>query len=396
MGTIEIINNLILVKTKSLYNIATIIKKCNIRDMGPKIDTFIESILEISDDYEMGSVKIISDYFRETIEFQKIQTVSDKRRKDSHINMVNQYFNDYQTFIRKENFIGKIERYYNTIKNLVNALTKQKNAAILMCITDIKNEFALYESFTLTESTNNISYNKCPKCNQGMKIISNTSEIVCEKCGITESLYGTVFEDDQFYFQEGNRSKTGSYDPGKHCRFWIERIQARESKEIPESVLIKIRECIKHNKIRNVEEISCKEIRKYLSQTRNSIYNEHVPLIRKLITGRSPEPLLEEEVQLITIYFDKVIRVYEEIKPDTKTNVPYHPYLIYKIIEHILYKKNPMEFQKCKKRILHTLSCIHLQSRETLINNDNTWSEICDNIEEITYRPTDANYDPTF
>jgi ribosomal protein S27AE len=391
MGTIEIINNLILVKTKSLYDIANILKNCNITNITSKIDTFIDAIQEISDDYEMGSVKIISDYFHETLEFQKSQELSNKIDKDAHINRVNRYFTDYQIFIRKENFVGKIERNYNTIKNLVNILTKEKNPAILACITDIKSEFALYESFTLTETPNNISYNKCPKCQQGMKIISNMSEIVCEKCGITENLYGTVFEDDQFYFQEGNRSKTGSYDPGKHCRFWIERIQARESKEIPESVLTKIRECIKHNKIRNIEEISCKEIRKYLSQTRNSIYNEHVPLIRKLITGRSPEPLLEEEVQLITIYFDKVIRVYEEIKPDTKTNVPYHPYLIYKIIEHILYKKSPMEFQKSKKRILHTLSCIHLQSRETLINNDNTWSEICDNIEEITYRPTDSN-----
>lgn len=391
MGTIEIINNLILVKTKSLYEIAHIIQNCNISSVNNKICGFITAIQEISNDYEMGSVKIISDYFQEIEEFT--QKVSDK---DAHVSKLKKYFNDYQIFIKKENFIGKIERYYNTIKNLVNALTKEKNKAILKYISEIKDKFLLYESFTLTENSNKISYNKCPKCEQGMKIISNTSEIICEACGITENLYGTVFEDDQFYFQEGNRSKTGSYLPGKHCRFWIERIQARESKEIPESVLNKIRNCIKQNKIRNVDEISCKEIRKYLSQTHNSPYNEHVPLIRKLITGKSPEPLLEEEVQLITIYFDKVIRVYEEIKPDNKTNVPYHPYLIYKIIEHILYKKSPMEFQKSKKRIINTLNCIHLQSRETLINNDNTWSEICDNIEEITYRPTDENKYLTF
>lgn len=388
MGTIEIINNIILVKAKSLYNIACIIKKCNILNINENIDIFIKSMEEISDDYEMGSAKIISDYFREALQFQESP---DKSYKNTYITKVNQYFADYQIFIRKENIIGKIERNYNTIKNLVNILTKEKNLKILASINIIKTEFTLYESFTFTETPKSISYNKCPKCQQSMKIISNTSEIVCEICGITESLYGTVFEDDQFYFQEGNRSKTGSYDPGKHCRFWIERIQARESKEIPESVLKKISECIKHNKIRNIEEISCREIRKYLSQTRNSIYNEHVPLIRKLITGHSPEPLLEEEVQSIIIYFDKVIRVYEEIKPNNKSNVPYHPYLIYKIIEHILYKKSPIEFQKSKKRILHILSCIHLQSRETLINNDNTWSEICDNIEEITYRPTDAN-----
>jgi hypothetical protein len=220
-----------------------------------------------------------------------------------------------------------------------------------------------------------------------MKIIANLSEIVCTHCGITENLYGTVFEDEQFYYQEGQRSKHGSYDPSKHCRFWIERIQARESKDIPDSVIEAVRNCIRRNNIRNKEDITCKEIRKYLSQTRNSGYNEHIPLIRKMIIGISPPQLTDQELQLITIYFDKVIRIYEEIKPNDKINVPYHPYLIYKIIEHILQKKA----KNTKKRINEILSCVHLQSRETLIENDKTWKHICDYIDEIEYKPTDRN-----
>jgi hypothetical protein len=63
--------------------------------------------------------------------------------------------------------------------------------------------------------------------------------------------------------QPGTVVNSQKSDPSKHCRFWIERIQARESKEIPESVLNSVRKCIRSNKIRNVEDITCEQIRNY-------------------------------------------------------------------------------------------------------------------------------------
>ena len=69
-------------------------------------------------------------------------------------------------------------------------------------------------------------------------------------------------------------------------------------------------------------------------------------------------------MQLINIYFDKVIRIFDEIKPPEKTNCPYHPYFIYKIIEQILNKDS----DRIRKQQI--LNCIHLQSRETLVDND--------------------------
>ena len=53
-------------------------------------------------------------------------------------------------------------------------------------------------------------------------------------------------------------------------------------------------------------------------------------------------------------------------------------FFIYKIVEQIL---NKPEHEKRKKEIL---SCIHLQSNDTLIENDNTWFLICDYIPEFT------------
>jgi hypothetical protein len=222
-------------------------------------------------------------------------------------------------------------------------------------------------------------------CLNKMDIDAITSTLICKRCGMTKKLYGTVFEDEQFYYQEGQRTKHGTYDPSKHCRFWVERIQARETTEIPEKVIISIKKCINRDKIKNINHINCTQIRRYLRQTHNSKYNEHVPLIRKLITGIMPPQLTDYEMQLIHIYFDKVIHIFDEIKPPQKTNCPYHPYFIYKIIEQII-KKDSDRLRKSQ-----ILACIHLQSRDTLINNDHIFKPICARIPEFKYIPTDRN-----
>jgi len=46
-----------------------------------------------------------------------------------------------------------------------------------------------------------------------MIIQANTSELLCIKCGEIHTLIGSVFEDSQFYNQEGNRYK--------HIKFFI-------------------------------------------------------------------------------------------------------------------------------------------------------------------------------
>ena len=125
--------------------------------------------------------------------------------------------------------------------------------------------------------------------------------------------------------------------------------------------------------------------RKQITRGDKSKYNEHIPLIHKLITGITPPPLLESEIQILSLYFDKAINIYDQIKPKDKTNCPYHPYFIYKILEQML-KKNTDRIRK-----IQILSYIHLQSRETLISNDITWKKICEQIQEFTYIPTDKN-----
>ncbi len=394
-STIETTNNTILLKIQYLYEMVSCLYsaklKINIVD--------INELKSISDEYEMGSLRILSDYFllvknyksELKNELNSNITCSDKTllindlqsKKIQFIKCKEKIFNEYQSFLKKENFAGKMDRLCNIFRKILKIKLSHHLLADSYLI-EFQALLTKYNNLTIIQSINVLQYTSCPDCNKDMKILSLSSEIVCTSCGYSSILKGTVFEDEQFYYQEGQRTKHGSYEPTKHCRFWIDRIQARELKIIPDSVINAVKNCIRRNNIKNIEEITCEEIRNYLRQTKNTSYNEHVPLIRKIITGVSPPQLTDEEIQLIVLIFSKVIKIYEDIRPSDKTNVMYHPYPIRKIIEHIL--KNP-----CMKRRRNAiLNCIHLQSRETLIENDNMWEKICRRL-NIEYVPTDRN-----
>lgn len=368
VGTVENTNNNIWTKINA---ISSLIEHLDLQ--SKRFERCVLQFEEVSREYEMGSIAILSEYFVACKGFKKAANKMDKKMWSD---AKNKQFAAFRAYISEENIIPRINRVHENISTIV----KKKN------IDDDRTRILLklFNSSTIVERIKSVNYETC-QCGEKMTIYASISALVCRKCGVIKELDGTVFEDEQFYYQEGQRTKHGTYDPSKHCRFWVERIQARESTEIPAKLIETIKVCIRQDKIKNKIHITCVLIRKYLHYTGNSKYNEHVPLIRKIITGITPPQLTDYEMQLIHIYFDKVIRIFDEIKPKNKANFPYHPYFIYKIIEQIL--KKPSDRIRKKK----ILECIHLQSRETLIGNDQLWSKICDKIDKLTYKPTDRN-----
>lgn len=265
-------------------------------------------------------------------------------------------------------------KYNNKIKN--NSIDSNNYDKIYKKLFNLIN---IYNKSKLIYNIDEINYDLC-SCGHKMVIQANTSELLCIKCGEIHTLIGSVFEDSQFYNQEGNRYKHGSYDPNRHCKFWIERIQAKENTVIDDSVLEKIKSCIKKDKIDNIKNISIDQFRLYLKQTNLSKLNDHIPLIKKLITGYIPPQLTHNELHLLFNYFDKATKIYDTIKPKEKSNSLYYPFLIYKILDLIIENKT-------KK--IELLSCIHLQSYETLIDNDKIWLQICKHNSNFAYKPTD-------
>jgi hypothetical protein len=358
-STIETTDNNILVKINELN---TIIQTYLTYDLDVKDTSLVVRLAtevdEILSNYEMGSIFILSKYHK-----NKTDVLAKK-----------ELYSKYMQYITHENIIDKLNRIYGLCKKLRNIYKIVEEEYI--------QAFDTYEFTPITTNYEEKSNEVC-KCGNEYHIESKNSEFVCHECGNTEKLFGIVFEDEQFFFQEGQRTKHGKYDPTKHCKFWVDRIQARENTEIPQIVIDGVKRCVKRDDV-YLDQLSCPIIRSYLKELKLTKYNDHVPLIRKTITNNEPEQLTDTETTLVYLHFSRVIQVYNKTKPDNKPNCPYHPFFIFKILEQIL--KHPLQ----RLRRKNILSYIHLQSRETLIENDRIWEPICTQIPGFTYLPTDG------
>lgn len=298
-------------------------------------------------------------------------------------------------YIASESIYDKSDLVIYEIENIINNLAswirssseskKTKSQKIQFEEDDIN---SLNKIRSIIQKFNNIKLEFKPNeeildycdCGNTMNIISGSSEMVCSSCGFSYELKGTVFSDDQFYAQEGIRWKAAGYEPSKHCKAWLERIQARETNTISEQQLQKIEACIKRDGITNKKRLTIEQLRQYLKDTGLTELNEHVALIKRLITGVAPPQLTYAETQDITNSFSKAVKAYNLIRPLNKSNLLFYPFILYKLIDiHVA------EYYKRKS----LLSFIHLQGTQTLIQNDQIWGSICQIVQELKYRPTD-------
>lgn len=246
------------------------------------------------------------------------------------------------------------------------------------CTSKLSNLMQQFNGIRVVLVLKTIDYKTCPGCECVMKAFPDTSELTC-KCGYVVLLFGTVFDDSQFYTQEGQRTKHGSYNFSRHCKAWEIKIQAREKTKIPDKCIAAVKKCIKRDQL-IPDQILCSQIREYLKETKYTKHNDHVPLIRQIITGVTPPQLTSEESRKLRHLFIKATNLYNKIKKDP--NNRYYPYTIYKILSIII-------LNSTRKKLI--LECIHLQSDNTIMSHDEIWEKICDEVPELIFKDTDRH-----
>lgn len=339
---------------------------------------------------------------------KKIQNIFDEIQnsyyaKTCHL-LIDSGENDSVSFLEYNNVVHS-ENIFNKVNDLSHATIdvlkeqSEKNTANLYADTDktstlpfgiqpYRNKDVVSDTLVTSLSSQcdipyeirRVKYDQCA-CGGQMEEYPSSSELICKRCHAIVNISGKLFKTSQIYNQDGPRSKHGSYDVKRHQKTWMDRIQAKETVDVSECV-----ELINICRIRDdLPRLTCNKIREYLKEIGMTQFNYNVPLIRKKITGISPPQYTCEEERLIGMYFANANVIFDQIKPNSVSNNPYHPYFIFKIIEYV-FRDDP--------RKVETLSCIHLQSDETLYKNDLYWQEICKHLPEIKYIPTDpSDYD---
>lgn len=234
-------------------------------------------------------------------------------------------------------------------------------------------------------------YNWCTDCRQEMVVSADTSELECPGCRRCHPLLGTIFDDSQYYNQEGQKAKSGSFNPNRHFRFWMDRILAREPEEelgekddpantCGEHLLASLRTLVRRDR-KILQLLTVDDVREMLKALGRTDLNKNVPLILKKLTGIGPPSLPEAICQRVEKLFSQAIEIGARIRPKGRTNRSYYPFTIYKLLDAIL-PENDYEHRR-------VLCYVYFQGELTLNKNDEEWREICAELGEITWTPTD-------
>jgi hypothetical protein len=295
---------------------------------------------------------------------------------------------EYQRTIISGNYVSDLDSIINILTKrldymIVKIRCKRKsiNSELLKTISDLLDRLEICKRISIEKTITKRNYEIC-KCGSRMTLFPETSELQCS-CGYVKQVVGVAFRNDQFYVQDGQKSRHGGYDTSRHYKFWIERLQALETKIFEQSDLDKIEYVIKRDSyIRKL--LTCKDMRVILKNPKvNATHlNDHVPLLVKMFGGNPPPILTFKENRILSTRFKHAMRLYDLVNP-VGGNKPYYPYFIYKLIEE-KFKNNSEK--------LRLLNYIHLQSRETIIKNDKHFEQMCKiagDVEGLVYRPTD-------
>lgn len=398
-----------------------------------KTSSFLEND-ETSKDFNEKQNQQINEKQNQKPNEKQNQKINEKQNQKSNekpkeTNETNLY-TSYNTFVMSENILDKMDHIMNKINDIVKVFHKTKAfrdfissptqvdslddlAYKLMMLSDVENTKSYTDFFTVFQRyLDEYDQNKLVltikkditnicSCGGLMTILPDTSELRCEECGMMITLEGTVFEDSQFYTQQGQCTKHKKYDAKRHCKKWLDQIQAKENKSFPQELIDALNArarmyYMRNGKLRSMSRMKCSQIREWLKDEGETDYNPHAPLLRKMITSENgnaviPPQLKYDEEQRILVLFSQAMDVYDQIMEEKLTlvtnnrrpNKPYYPYVLFKIL-HIVLKNNV--------RLNGLIECIHLQSDGTLKNHDTIWRKICDEMtdeKDFVYKPTD-------
>lgn len=238
-----------------------------------------------------------------------------------------------------------------------------------------------------------IDYEHCTLCNSDMIVDTTRSELYCKnpECAVVRELVGTVFDESQFYSQEGQKAKSGTFNPNRHFQFWWMHILAREPEEEigdkadPDNLYGEKLIQALHNIVRRDRKVlrmlTVNEVRMMLSELDKSNLNKNVPLILRKLTGVGPPSINDAITVKVENLFTKAIEIGERVRRTGRANRNYYPSYIFKILEHLL---DPNDYES--RRVLYY---IYIQSKDTVEADDSDWELICAELNEIKYIPTD-------
>ena len=205
----------------------------------------------------------------------------------------------------------------------------------------------------------------CSQCNEIMIMSVNETYIICSNCGV----YETYFEPSVagLTYEQEIHTETNihfAYKRINHLRELLSQLQAKETSDIPDMVLDKIRAEFKKARIQNTSEITQTRVKSYLKKLSLNKYYEHTRQITNILNGKPPPIISNVLYESFINMFMEIQEPFEKVCPKHRKNFFSYNYILYKFCELL-----GDEESKCLFPLL--------KSREKLYQQDCIWKDIC-------------------
>ena len=301
----------------------------NLIELELKIEQYKKKISMIHDEknnYYLENSKYLFDYF---------ETKQNIDKNNTPKKTINSFFNV------KEEKETNFEKMNESIKSYLR-----------------KNNF---ESLDMTH----FSYNKfiCHFCNVGELIkVAHDGIIICNHCFKNHKYL--VDNDKPSYKEPPKEISFYAYKRINHFREILSQFQAKESTDIPLTVIEVIQQQIKKERI-ELSSLTNKKTKEILKKLGYNRYYEHIPFIKDKLGIKPPVMTPQLEDTLCNLFMDIQIP-YSKYCPNDRVNFLNYYYTLYKLCE-LLGENQYLEFFPMLKD-------------QKKIEQDEIWKKICNDL----------------
>ena len=331
----------------------------NEKNIIPKLEKNIERL-----EKKLKKTKDIEKIFEYQEEIdnnqKKINMINNERKKYYLDNC--KYIFDY--FENKQN----IENDKNVKKDLNNFFNIKDN-------TNTKNEYE--DNDVIKKNHNNYFKNNdfsqinfadyifdkdiCSECNKGELIQVNQDGImICNNC--YKNFKYLVDNEKPSYKEPPKEICFYAYKRINHFREILAQFQAKESTDIPDEIILRIKNQIKKERL-DLSELTNKKTKEILKKLGYNKYYEHIPFIKDKL-GIKPPIMSSQLEETLCNLFMNIQEPYSKYCPNNRVNFLNYYYTIYKLCELL----GQTQFLPYFPMLI---------DREKKIEQDMIWRKIC-------------------
>ena len=218
----------------------------------------------------------------------------------------------------------------------------------------------------LPNSSVEAGWGVCVVCTSDMVFHSNEAKLFCATCGNEEFV---LVDSEKPSYKDPPREVTYfAYKKINHFNVWLAQFQAKESTDIPRSVLDAVLVELRKQRIVDPQKITKDKIREILGRMKMPKLYTHATQIRNLVTQRMTNLTISKELE------EKLQHMFKEIQPAFIKHCPpdRSNFISYSLCIYKLFQLLEMD------EFLPALQL--LKTRAKLFAFDTLWKKICEDL----------------